>query len=319
MARYIIKRLLSALAVLFFVSLITFIALELVPGDQATISLGLDATADSLDAARASMGLDRPLYIRYLEWLFRALAFDFGKSSIYGSPVISLIISRLPVTFSVALFSILIASLLSFILGLIASIERGKPADGIIRTSVLVISSLPSFWISLLALIFFCGKLGWFPVNGYASPAEGFSEFIRSITLPSVILALGELGLMTRMFRSSIVKTLKEDYMLAARIKGISRRRALIHYAGRSAVIAPITVIGNQAAKLFGGTAIVETVFSLPGIGRLLIVSVEQRDIALLQGIVIFITTMVVLMNFITDIAVAIADPLIRRGKGDLK
>ena len=319
MTRYIIKRLLSALAVLFFVSLITFIALELIPGDQATISLGLDATADSLESARAAMGLDRPLYLRYFEWLFKAIAFDFGTSSIYGGDVISLIISRLPVTFSVTLFSIVIASIISFLLGLAASIERGKPADGVIRTAVLIISSLPSFWISLLALIFFCGKLGWFPVNGYTAPANGFSEFMRSITLPSIILALGELGLMTRMFRSSIVKTLSEDYMLAPRIKGLSKRRTLVHYAGRSAIIAPITVIGNQAAKLFGGTAIVETVFSLPGIGRLLLVSVEQRDIALLQGIVIFITTMVVIMNFITDIAVAIADPLIRRGKGDLK
>ena len=319
MIRYILKRLLSAVAVLFFVSLITFIALELIPGDQATISLGLDATAESLDAIRSSMGLDRPLYIRYFEWLFRALAFDFGTSSIYGGDVISLIIARLPVTFSITLLSMLIASLVSFILGLTASIKRGKPADGLIRTAVLVISSLPSFWISLLALILFCGKLGWFPVNGYTSPSSSFSEFLRSIMLPSIILALGELGLMTRMFRSSIVKTLRDDYMLSHKIKGLSRYRTFIHYAGRSAVIAPITVIGSQAAKLFGGTAIVETVFSLPGIGRLLLVSVEQRDIALLQGIVIFITTMVVLMNFITDIAVAAADPLIRRGKGDLR
>lgn len=314
MARYILKRLLSAFVVLFFVSLITFISLEFIPGDQAVLSLGLDLTSESLEALRDTMGLNEPLYLRYIEWLFKVFSFNLGKSSVYGSDVGALIVSRIPVTFSVALFSIIISVVISSILGLISAVKRGKASDGIIRIAVLVISSLPSFWIALLALIFLCGKLGWFPVNGYTDPAYGFSSFIHSITLPSIILALGELGLMTRMFRASISKTLEEDYMLAPKIKGISKTRALISYAGRSAVIAPITIIGNQAAKLFGGTIVVETIFSLPGMGRLLLVAVEQRDVALLQGVVLFITTMVVVMNFLTDIAVAIADPLIRKG-----
>ena len=315
MIRYVLKRLLSALAVLFFVSLITFIAISLIPGDSAVLSLGLDVTEESLEHLRSTMGLDRPFYARYFDWLRSVLTLDFGVYSVYGESVSSLISSRLPVTFSLAVFSIIIAAAISSILGFIAALRKGSIADGAIRGSAMLISSLPSFWISLLALIFFCGRLGWFPVNGYIAPSADFSEFLRSITLPSLILAAGELSLMIRMFRSSAVRSLSEDYMMACEVKGLPRSRALVHYAGRSAIIAPITLIGNQAAKLFGGTVIVENVFSLPGIGRLLLVSVEQHDVALLQGIVLFITTMVVVMNLLTDIAVACADPLIRLGE----
>ena len=317
MLKYILKRFLSSLAVLFFVTLITFFVISVLPGDQAILALGLDATQESLDALRSSLGLDRPFLVRYLEWLFSAIRFDLGTSSVYGERVINLIASRLPVTFFLTLFSIIIASLISAALGLIASLNKGRVADGAIRTTVLAISSLPSFWISLLCLVFFCGKLKWFPVNGYTAPSVNVFEFIRSMVLPSFILAFGEIALMTRMFYSSLVRSLSDDYIIACEVKGLSRLRALIHYGVRSAIIAPITLIGNQAAKLFGGTVIVETVFSLPGIGRLLLVSVEQHDIALLEGVVLFITVMVVLMNFLTDIAVALADPLIRLSGGE--
>ena len=317
MLKYILKRFLSSLAVLFFVTLITFFVISVLPGDQAILALGLDATQESLDALRSSLGLDRPFLVRYLEWLFSAIRFDLGTSAVYGERVINLIASRLPVTFFLTLFSIIIASFISVVFGLIASLNKGRVADGAIRTTVLAISSLPSFWISLLCLVFFCGKLKWFPVNGYTAPSVNVFEFIRSMVLPSFILAFGEIALMTRMFYSSLVRSLSDDYMIACEVKGLSRLRALIHYGVRSAIIAPITLIGNQAAKLFGGTVIVETVFSLPGIGRLLLVSVEQHDIALLEGVVLFITVMVVLMNFLTDIAVALADPLIRLSGGE--
>ena len=319
MHRYILKRILSALLVLLFVSLITFVVISVIPGDRAILALGIDATQESVDAVRASMGLDKPFLERYFDWLSSAIRLDLGVSDVYGEKVGALILSRLPVTLSLTLFSILIASILSVVLGLICQIKKGKLADGLIRGSVILTSALPSFWISLVALIFFCGKLKWFPVNGYISPAKGFFPFLRSITLPSIILALGELSLLTRMFRSSLIKSFDEDYMIACRVKGLGKMRSMIHYGLRSACIAPLTLIGNQAAKLLGGTVVVETIFSLPGIGRLLLVAVEQHDIPLLQGVVLFITTMVVLMNFLTDIFVAIADPLIRQGEGSVK
>ncbi|MGN1164669.1 MAG: ABC transporter permease, partial [Candidatus Ornithospirochaeta sp.] len=268
MLRYALKRILSALLVLLFVSLITFVVISVIPGDRAILALGIDATRESVEAARVSMGLDKPFVERYFSWLLSALRLDLGVSEVYGERVGTLILSRLPVTFSLTLFSILIATVVSALLGLVCQIKKGRAADGIIRGGVILISALPSFWISLVALIFFCGKLKWFPVNGYISPAKGFLSFLRSITLPSIILALGELSLLTRMFRSSLIKSFSEDYMTACRVKGLSRRRSMIHYGVRSACIAPLTLIGNQAAKLFGGTVVVETIFSLPGIGR---------------------------------------------------
>ena len=263
------------------------------------------------------MGLDRPFLERYLGWLMSALKMDLGRSEVYGEKVSSLIASHLPVTFSLTIFSILIASILSLVLGLISERRKGRALDGIIRSTCILISALPSFWVSLLALVFFCGKLRWFPVNGYISPTRGFFSFLRSIALPSIILALGELSLLTRMFRSSLIRSFSEDYMTQCEVKGLRRSRAIIHYALRSAIIAPITLIGNQAAKLFGGTVVVETIFSLPGIGRLLLTAVEQHDTTLLQGIVLFITTMVVLMNLLTDIFVALSDPTIRKGRSE--
>lgn len=319
MLRYTLKRILSALLVLFFVSLITFVVISVIPGDRAILALGIDATEESVEALRSSMGLDKPFFERYFSWLISALRFDLGVSDVYGERVGSLILSRLPVTFSLALFSIFIASVLSALLALLCQMKRGKGLDGAIRGGVILISALPSFWISLVALIFFCGKLKWFPVNGYISPDKGFLPFLRSITLPSIILALGELSLLTRMFRSSLINSFNEDYMTACKVKGLGRVRSMVHYGLRSAIIAPITLIGNQAAKLFGGTVVVETIFSLPGIGRLLLVAVEQHDIPLLEGVVLFITAMVVVMNFLTDIFVAIADPLIRQSEGGVK
>ena len=316
MLRYALKRVLSALLVLLFVSLITFVVISVIPGDRAILALGIDATKESVEAARVSMGLDKPFIERYFIWLLSALRLDLGVSEVYGERVWSLIVSRLPVTFSLTLFSILIATVVSAALGLVCQMKKGRATDGLLRGGVILVSALPSFWISLVALIIFCGKLKWFPVNGYVSPAKGFFPFLRSITLPSIILALGELSLLTRMFRSSLIKSFSEDYMTACRVKGLSRIRSMIHYGVRSASIAPLTLIGNQGAKLFGGTVVVETIFSLPGMGRLLLVSVEQHDIPLLQGVVLFITTMVVLMNFLTDIFVALADPLIREGEG---
>ena len=317
MVRYALRRIVSSLLVLFFVTLITFIVISVLPGDRAVLDLGIDADAETVEALRASMGLDRPFLERYLGWLMSALKMDLGRSEVYGEKVSSLIASHLPVTFSLTIFSILIASILSLVLGLISERRKGRALDGIIRSTCILISALPSFWVSLLALVFFCGKLRWFPVNGYISPTRGFFSFLRSIALPSIILALGELSLLTRMFRSSLIRSFSEDYMTQCEVKGLRRSRAIIHYALRSAIIAPITLIGNQAAKLFGGTVVVETIFSLPGIGRLLLTAVEQHDTTLLQGIVLFITTMVVLMNLLTDIFVALSDPTIRKGRSE--
>ena len=274
--------------------------------------LGTDATEEKIEMLSESMGLNDPWYVRYFSLLGGLLRFDLGESWLYGESVSRLILQRLPVTFSLTVFSLLIAVVFSSVLGILAALKKGSLIDGFARSFVQLASAVPSFWLGMVAIIIFAGNLGWFPVNGYVAPGQGFGAFLNSITLPSIILAIGESGLMTRMVRSSMLKALDQDFMLSARVKGLSRTRSVVTYALRSAVIAPITLVGTQAAKLFGGTVIIETIFALPGIGRLLLVAVEQRDIVLLQGIVLFITGMVVMMNLLTDIFVHKANPLIR-------
>lgn len=315
MLKLLVRRLLSALAVLFVVSFITFVVLLCIPGDAAQLVLGVDATPEKVAALREAMGLNEPWYIQYLDWIGGVLRGDWGTSYVYGENVWTLLCQRLPVTFSVALLSMLIAVVLSAVLGILAALKKDSPLDILARTVMQLGSALPSFWLAMLFMLFFASYLGWFPITGYTPMSEGFGACLRSIALPSVVLAIGELGILIRIVRSSMLTALDQDFMLSARVKGLPPRAAIVRYALRSAVIAPITISGMQLAKLLGGTVIVETIFALPGIGRLMLTAVEQRDITLLQGIVLFITSMVVLVSLVTDLIVMAVNPAIRTGE----
>ena len=316
MFRLISKRLFSALAVMFVVSLITFMVLKWIPGDPAQLILGTEATPESLEALRTSMGLNLPWTAQYARWLGNLLQGDWGTSYLFGENVRTLILQRLPVTFSVTLFSMILAVCFSAGLGIVSALFQGSWIDRLSRSLMQLGAAIPAFWLGMIFMILFAAQLHWFPVTGYTPPAEGISAYLHSLALPSIILAIGESGVLIRLFRSSMLSALNQDFMQSAQIKGLPRTTAILKYALRSAMIAPITVIGSQTAKLFGGTVIIETIFALPGIGRLLLTSVEQRDIQLLQGIVLFITLMVVLFNFITDMLVIAANPLIRMESG---
>lgn len=315
MLKLLVRRLLSALAVLFVVSFITFVVLLCIPGDAAQLVLGVDATPEKVAALREAMGLNEPWYIQYLDWIGGVLRGDWGTSYVYGENVWTLLCQRLPVTFSVALLSMLIAVVLSAVLGILAALKKDSPLDILARTVMQLGGALPSFWLAMLFMLFFASYLGWFPITGYTPMSEGFGACLRSIALPSIVLAIGELGILIRIVRSSMLTALDQDFMLSARVKGLPPRAAIVRYALRSAVIAPITISGMQLAKLLGGTVIVETIFALPGIGRLMLTAVEQRDITLLQGIVLFITSMVVLVSLVTDLIVMAVNPAIRTGE----
>ena len=316
MFRLISKRLFSALAVMFVVSLITFMVLKWIPGDPAQLILGTEATPESLEALRTSMGLNLPWTAQYARWLGNLLQGDWGTSYLFGENVRTLILQRLPVTFSLTLFSMILAVCFSAGLGIVSALFQGSWIDRLSRSLMQLGAAIPAFWLGMIFMILFAAQLHWFPVTGYTPPAEGISAYLHSLALPSIILAIGESGVLIRLFRSSMLSALNQDFMQSAQIKGLPRTTAILKYALRSAMIAPITGIGSQTAKLFGGTVIIETIFALPGIGRLLLTSVEQRDIQLLQGIVLFITLMVVLFNFITDMLVIAANPLIRVESG---
>ncbi len=312
MLNYLYKRISHALQVLLVVSIITFAVLLWIPGDAAQLMLGADATPERLQALRTALGLDRPWYIQYWEWLKGFVQFDLGKSFLFGQPVSTLIAQRLPVTLSIAVFSMLLASVTAIVLGVLAAIKKDTSIDYFSTSVMQVGSAVPAFWIGMIFIVYFGIRLQWFPVAGYVPPQQGIWPYLNSIALPSIVLAIGEVGMLLRTVRTSMLDAIHQDFMDMARAKGLSSFTIYFKYALRSAMIAPLNVMGLQFAKLIGGTVVVESVFALPGIGRLILVAVEQRDVFLLQGLVMFITTLVIFIALLVDIAVMFINPRIR-------
>ena len=322
MLKLVVRRLLSAIAVLFVVSLITFVVLLCIPGDPAQLILGVEATPEKVEALRASMGLDRPWYVQYMHWIQGVLTGNWGTSYLYGENVWTLICQRLPVTFSVALLSMAAALVVSAILGILAALKKGSPMDLLSRTVMQIGGAVPSFWLAMLFMLLFSSYLGWFPVTGYTAPGENFGAFLKCIALPSLVLAIGELGILIRIVRSSMLTALQQDFMMSANVKGLPPARAIVHYALRSAIIAPITISGMQLAKLLGGTVIVETIFCSAGhwpsdadcrgaAGHHSFAG--NRALFYLWGGLVSL----VIMGFGADLAVMAANPTIRTGEGD--
>lgn len=311
---FIIKRILSGLAVIFLISLFTFAVLMWIPGDPAVLTLGTDATPEKLEMLRESMGLNIPWYQQYFNWLKKLFASDWGKSYIFGEEVLNLILQRLPVTLSLAVFSIVLALPFAVILGILSALYKDKWIDYISRSFIQLGDAIPQFWLALIFLVIFAGNLGMFPISGYVAMDEGAVKSLRSITLPAIVLAIGTIGPLIRIIRSSMLSALNQDYMLMTKVNGLTKFSTVFKYALRDAVIAPVTVLGMKFAGLLGGTVLIESIFALPGIGRLLLMSVEQRDLILLQGIVIFITGSVVSINILMDIIYRTINPMIRFG-----
>lgn len=312
MLKYVLDRVKSSLVILLVVSMITFFVLMIIPGNPAQLILGTDATAEAIEDLRIAMGLDRPYYQQYLGWLVNLLRFDLGTSYVYGEAVTSLIVRAMPVTFSIAIFAMLIATTAALFFGILSAVKKNSAMDYFSRSIMQLGTAIPSFWIGMVFIVYLGLRLKWFPISGFVPASSGFREFLRSITLPAVVLAIGETGTLLRIVRSSMLDSLKQDYMDAARIKGLSKWKIYMKYALRGALIAPITIIGMQFAKLAGGTVVVETIFSLPGIGRLVLTAVERRDIVLLQGLVMFITTTVIFITLMVDLLIMIINPRIK-------
>ncbi|MEL7648488.1 MAG: ABC transporter permease [Sedimentibacter sp.] len=312
MLRYVLNRVESSIAVILVVSIITFSVLMIIPGDPAQLILGADATAESVEDLHAAMGLDRPLHEQYLGWLNDLLHLDMGKSYVYGESVTKLIAGSLPVTLSIAVFAMILAVAAAFVFGMLSSIYKHTAIDYFSRSIMQLGTAIPSFWIGMVFIVLLGLRLKLFPISGYVPFSDGFAPYIKSITLPSVVLAIGETGTLLRIVRSSMLDSLKQDYMDMAKIKGLSSIRIYMKYALRGALVAPLTLIGMQFAKLAGGTVVVETIFSLPGIGRLVLTAVEHRDIVLLQGLVMFITTAVILITLAVDVLIMLINPRIK-------
>ncbi len=316
MGKYIAKRLLASLAVMAIVSFMAFAALELIPGNAALIAAGTEGSASSVASIASGLGLDRGFMERVLIYYKGLLSFDFGVSSYFGESVSTLIRQRIGVTFSLAFLSVLLAFFVSVTLGSAAALGRGRFLDAFSRSVVQVFSSIPSFWLSLLFLILFSSVLHWVNVGDYVPPSVSLKGYLSSIIIPVAVLAIGETGPLLRLVRASMIRARNEDWYRIGKVRGISRIRLVMAYALRYALPGPLTLAGSELAKLLGGTAIVESVFALPGLGRLFLTAVEMRDIPLVEGIVIFVSFLVVLMNLATDLILFISNPSMRKAGG---
>ncbi|MDF2097238.1 ABC transporter permease [Aquibaculum arenosum] len=311
---FLLLRRFTALAItLLLASIAIFLVLEILPGDPAAIMLGTEAREDTLAALRREMGLDRPAYERYLNWLGGALSGNLGLSMTYKVPVAELVADRLAVTFPLAFLAILISTAMAVPLGVIAAANHERPADhGVMLFSQIGVA-IPNFWFGLLLILFFSSYLGWFSAGGFPGWDDPVAA-LKALLLPAVALALPQAAILARVTRSSVLEVLGEDFVRTARAKGLTRRVALRRHVLRNALIPVVTVMGMQFSFLVAGAILVENVFTLPGLGRLLFQAMSQRDLVVIKDVVLLFAALVIVVNFLVDLAYAWLDPRLRQG-----
>jgi peptide/nickel transport system permease protein len=313
-----LRRIPQLLATLLIVSFLTYMLTSLLPGDPALLILGAEnITEEQIDAVHEELGLDDPLPVRYVSWLGDVLTGDLGRSFRTNQDVLDAIVERLPVTLEVGLLAIFIGLAVALPLGAYSAYR----ANGIVDKSTTAITfgllSIPSFMLALLFIYVFAVNLGWFPATGWRRLTEGLVENLKGAIMPAMSLAVAEVAAYTRLLRTDMIATLQQDFVLMAKSKGMSERFILFRHAMRPSSLSLITVLGLNLGGLIGGAVLVETIFALPGVGRLLVDSVNQRDLVMVQGIVLFVATSYVVVNFLVDIVYAAVDPRIRGQRVD--
>jgi peptide/nickel transport system permease protein len=309
MLGFIVRRLIMALPTLLIVAVAVFLIVRLVPGDPAMLMLGDSADAESLGALRAALGLDRPLPVQFFYWLGQVLSGDLGTSIASGQQVAGLVLARFQVSATIVLVAVLAAALIAVPLGLVAAWAQNSLGDLVIVAGSTLLLSLPAFWLGLLMLLLFGLKLGWLPVVGYVGFTEDPMKALTFVVLPIVTLTLVEVGVITRMARASTIEVLRLEYISHARAKGLSELAVLLRHALPNAFAPTLTLIGLVLGHLLGGIAVVETVFTLPGLGRLLVDAIFARDYPVVQGCLLFTAGIYVLVNLLVDLAYPLFDP----------
>jgi len=315
MASFIGKRLLYLLPVLLAVTLLTFLISSLLPGDLAYTILGDQATPEKVAALRAQMGLDLPIWERYGIWLWGVLHGDLGRSFRTGETVLAAVTDRLPVSLELMVIAVLAALLIAIPLGILCAVKSGSAVDRFFTGLAFGKLSLPSFMVAILLIYLFAVELNWLPATGWVPFAEDPVGNLRSFVLPALTLAFAEWPVLMRVLRSDMIATLQEDYIAMAKAKGLRPARILLVHALKPSSLTLVTVAGINIGRLIGGALIVETIFALPGIGRLLVGAIYARDFIILQGVVLFVATGFVIVNFIVDMLYAVLDPRIRHGR----
>jgi peptide/nickel transport system permease protein len=312
MATYLFKRFFILLVTLILVSMVIFAVLMVIPSDPAQIILGIHATPETLQALRHKLGLDRSVIIQYLGYIKNVTLGDLGRSITYDVPISSLIFWRLQVTVPLAILSMIFAVLLSIPMGIYSSLHRNRMGDYGIMVFSQIGLAVPAFWAGILLILLFAVTLHWFPAGGFQNWLIDPMRALKSLLLPALSLGFVRAAVLARMTRSSMLEVLGEDYIRTARSKGLPKSSVVYKHALRNAIIPIITIIGLQAGDLLAGAIIIENVFHLPGIGRLVFEAIGQRDLPVVQGVVLFIATMIVAINFVIDVAYRYLDPRIR-------
>jgi peptide/nickel transport system permease protein len=313
MSSYLAGRIVSLILSLLVASVIIFCVLEILPGDPAQFILGMNARPDTLAALRTQLGLDAPPLTRYFGWVLGLLQGDFGISYTYRVPVSELVGQRIGVSVPLAIYALALTIALAFPAGILAAVRRNTKTDVAVMGVTQIGVAIPNFWFAMILVLIFAVTLRWFSAGGFPGWDDGFWMGMRALTLPAIALALPQASILARVMRSSLLDTLGEDYIRSARAKGLSERQALWRHALRNALIPVLTIVGLQFAFLLAGTIIIENVFSLPGLGRLIFQAISQRDLIVVKSVVMLLVFAVVLVNFIVDVLYVVIDPRLRR------
>jgi peptide/nickel transport system permease protein len=311
MLRYLLKRLLSLVASLLAASLVIFAVIEVIPGDPAAYMLGMNAAPDTVAALRESLGLNGALPVRYLRWISGMITGDFGISYTYKVPVADLVAARLLISLPLTVLALVLSTAIALPIGLLAAARRGRAADYAVMGGTQLGIAVPNFWFAMLLVLAFALNWRIFPAGGFPGWADPLAG-LRALTLPAVALALPQAAILARVLRSALIETLGQDYIRTARAKGLSGAQALTRHALRNALIPVLTILGMQFSFLLAGAIIIENVFYIPGLGRLIFQAITQRDLIVVESVVMILVFAVILVTFLTDLAYAAVDPRLR-------
>lgn len=314
MLSFLAGRLLSLLLTTLIASLIIFLLMQVLPGDPALVILGMNASPETIAALHKQLGLDHPMLTRYWQWISGFFVGDFGTSITYSVPISELLAERIKVTLPLALLSMLISVVIAIAIGVYAAANRGKMGDTVAMGVAQVGVAVPNFWLALLLILLFALKLAWLPASGFTGWQDGLWHGMSSLILPALALGLPLAAILGRVTRSAVIETLGEDFVRTARAKGLTRSAALWKHAVPNALIPVVTIIGLQFSFLLAGTIIIEQVFNLPGVGRLVFQAIAQRDLTTVQSLVTLLAASVIVVNFAVDVVYGYLDPRLSRG-----
>ncbi len=317
MLRYILRRILDLIPTLLFVAIIVFLVTRMIPGDPARVMLGPQASVTEINNLREKLGLNDSMGAQFIAFIRDLLHFDLGDSATYNRPVIDLIMERFPNTIVLTVFSLCISLIIGIFSGMISAVKKGTAWDYFFTIFSLVGVSMPVFWLGIMLVLFFSVNLGWFPATGIGSMDAGIVDYVRHLILPGVTLATIPMANFSRITRSSMLDVMGENYIKTARAKGVSGTLVVCKHALKNAMTPILTTIGMQISSMLGGAVLTETIFSWPGMGRLIVDAINKRDFVVVQGTVIFLAVLFVLINLIIDILYKVVNPKVSYVRGE--